>query len=314
MRILLTGASSFTGFWFARALLDRGHELVATFTGSPNEYPEDTIRGARHHRLAPSCECVYGVRFGDPAFVNLLTRGTRFDRVCHHGAWVGDYRNPDFDVLAALELNTRSLAPVLRALAERSCETLVLTGTVFERDEGLGGSPTAPASAYGLSKSLTADLFRFHAGRFGVPLAKVVVPNPFGSFEEPRFTAYLMREWLAGRTATVRTPTYVRDNIHVALLASAYAAFTDSPNCPPYRRLAPSGYVQSQGEFTHRVAAQMRDRLSVPCAVELAEQVDFSEPRVRINDDEVDAHAHRFDEAGAWNDLAAFYRDHRQAG
>ena len=31
MKILFTGASSFTGFWFARALAAAGHEVVATF-------------------------------------------------------------------------------------------------------------------------------------------------------------------------------------------------------------------------------------------------------------------------------------------
>ena len=58
-----------------------------------------------------------------------------------------------------------------------------------------------------------------------MPLGKFVIPNPLGPFEEPRFCAYLIRQWQAGEAAEVRTPAYVRDNIHVDLLAAAYAAF-----------------------------------------------------------------------------------------
>ena len=313
MRILLTGASSFTGYWFARTLLDQGHEVVATFTGPASSYRGSDSRGLRYLRLAQLCECVHETRFGDARFLRLLNAGTSFERVCHHGAQVSDYRCADYDVLAAVQANTRSLAQVLTCMAERGVGALVLSGSVFERGEGLGASLTEAASPYGLAKSLTCDLFRFYAARYGVPLAKFVIPNPFGPLEEARFTAYLMREWLAGRTAEVRTPAYVRDNIHVELLARAYAAFVTTTPVTDYHRLAPSGYIQTQGEFAERVAAQMRPRLSADCALALAEQGLFVEPQVRINSDTPDARRLGFDEARAWDRFAASYLE-RGAG
>lgn len=309
MRILLTGASSFTGFWFARELVRLGHTVVATFTGDVDAYDPRTLRGWRQRTLIGLCEPVYGTSFGDERFLALLDSGEPFDRLCHHGAVVGDYHNPKFDVLGAVATNTRAIGAVLDKLVTRGCGGLVLTGTVFERGEGLGGAPTPPASAYGLSKSLSADVIRFEAARHGLPLSKFVIPNPFGAFEEARFTAYLIGAWLAGRTPVVRTPEYVRDNIHVELLARAYAAFacdTVSPGTVA-RRSAPSGYVQTQGEFAQRVASEMRDRLAVECALELAEQHVFAEPRVRINSDALDAAALGIDPAAAWDAMAEHY-------
>jgi UDP-glucose 4-epimerase len=64
-----------------------------------------------------------------------------------------------------------------------------------------------------------------------------VIPNPFGLYEEPHFTAYLMTTWLASETPRVQTPRYVRDNIHVSLLAKAYAAFV----APVRRRIRCAG-------------------------------------------------------------------------
>ena len=309
MRILLTGASSFTGYWFARTLVELGHEVVATFTGAAASYRGADRRALRCSRLAELCECVHETRFGDARFLDLLNAGTVFERVCHHGAQVGDYRSADFDVLGAVQANTQCLAQVLTCMAQRGVGGLVLSGTVFERGEGLGTSLSEAASPYGLAKSVTSDLFRYYAARHGVPLAKVVIPNPFGPLEEPRFTAYLMREWLAGRTAEVRTPAYVRDNIHVELLARAYVTFATATPLMDYHRLAPSGYVQTQGEFAQRVALQMRPRLSANCALALAEQTLFDEPRVRINSDTPDALGLGFDEARAWDHFAASYLD-----
>jgi nucleoside-diphosphate-sugar epimerase len=46
MKILFTGASSFTGFWFVRELARAGHEVVATFRKRPEAYP-DALRRER---------------------------------------------------------------------------------------------------------------------------------------------------------------------------------------------------------------------------------------------------------------------------
>ena len=42
MKLLLTGCSSFTGYWFAKCLAEAGHEVVATLTrDSAEAYGDD---------------------------------------------------------------------------------------------------------------------------------------------------------------------------------------------------------------------------------------------------------------------------------
>ena len=104
-----------------------------------------------------------------------------------------------------------------------------------------------------------------------------MIPNPFGPYEEPRFTAYLIRCWRSGETPSVRTPDYVRDNIHVTLLAAAYRRFVEGlPAKPAITKYGPSGYVESQGAFAQRFAREMQPRLGFPCPVEIAVQTEFS--------------------------------------
>ena len=117
-----------------------------------------------------------------------------------------------------------------------------------------------------------------------------------------------MKTWLAGETARVQTPRYVRDNIHVGLLAKAYAAFVGAVPAPrTVRRLNPSGYPESQGAFTRRLQNEAAARLGLPCRLEFGTQIDFAEPPVRINTDLLDAGAFGWDEAQAWDEFVAFY-------
>ncbi len=306
-RILITGGSSFTGSWFVRALAEAGHEVAATFTRADEAAYEDDLRVSRIRMLKDCCQPVYGCSIGDDQFLQTV-KDFAPDVLCHHGADVTNYRSPEFDFHNAVAKNTHRLENVLRSLAEVGCGQVVLTGTVFEGGEGAGSEALPHFSPYGLSKSLTAQVFRHFCQLHSFSLGKFVIPNPFGPFEEPRFTAYLVRTWRAGETPCVRTPAYIRDNIHASLLAKHYAEFVDSlTQTPGFQKTNPSGYVESQGAFAQRFAREMQTRLGMPCPVELAGQTEFTEPRIRINTDALDAKALGWDETAAWDELADYY-------
>ncbi|MBN2196078.1 MAG: NAD(P)-dependent oxidoreductase [Polyangiaceae bacterium] len=312
MQILFTGASSFTGFWFVKAFAAAGHQVVATFRQPLDSYTG--VRGERVRGLGSRCEPVIGCSFGEPAFLELV-RSRSFDVLCHHAADVTNYKSPDFDFQSALTNNTLNLAPVLAALRERGCQRVVLTGSVFEAGEGAGSDGLPAFSPYGLSKGLTASAFEYYARFYGCRLGKFVIPNPFGPYEDPRFTAYLVRNWFAGTTPSVNTPAYVRDNIHVSLLAKAYVGFTQGlPGGAGMIRSNPSGYVGSQGSFALLLAGELERRLGLPCPVDLRIQTQFAEPLLRINTDPVNGEALGWDEAQAWDEMAEYYlRDRTKA-
>src|SRR4051794_26882419 len=105
MKVLFTGGSSFTGFWFIRQLAQAGHEVVATFRKHPKEYP-DAVRRERVSLALDCCRGVIGCSFGDSEFLRLI-REEQWDVVSHHAANVTNYKSPDFDILSALGDNTR---------------------------------------------------------------------------------------------------------------------------------------------------------------------------------------------------------------
>jgi len=306
MKILFTGASSFTGYWFIKTLAAAGHELICPVTGDLINYAD--LRLWRVEQLKSVCQLVPQAPFGTDNFLKII-RDNRFDLLCHHAAEVRNYKSPDFDALRALQNNTLNLRTVLATLKQRGLRAVCLTGSVFEPDEGAGDEPLRAFSPYGLSKGLTFQFFRYYCHEAGLGLGKFVIPNPFGPFEEPRFTAYLMRNWREGKPAEVITPDYLRDNIHVDLLATVYGRFVESVGAmeADCAKINPSGYVGTQGDFAQRVAREARSRTGWTCELKLARQEDFSEPQQRVNTDPAAPLVPAWNETAAWDAFVDFY-------
>lgn len=306
MKILFTGASSFTGLWFVRSLVEAGHSVTAVLRGSEESY--QGVRKQRVNQLKALCQLHSNVTFGSDSFLDVISQSDSWDLFCHHAAEVSNYKSPDFDPIAALAQNTSNLKKVLEALLTRGCAKVLLTGTIFEQNEGAKGQDPAAFSPYGLSKGLTAEVFRHYTSLYGMKLGKFVVPNPFGPYEEERFSTYLARTWLSGQKAVVKTPAYVRDNIPVTLLAKAYAYFAQNlTTLPGFEVLQPSFYAQSNGDFTARLATALATRWDCPCPFDLLEQTDFSEPLMRINSDLLHPELYHWSENEAWDQLAHYY-------
>ena len=306
MKILFTGASSFTGFWFVKTLAAAGYEIICPVTGDVVDYAD--LRRWRVEQLKSVCRPIPRAPFGSDNFLKII-RENRFELLCHHAAEVRNYKSPDFDVLRALQNNTLNLQTVLAALQQHGLKAVCLTGSVFEPDEGTGDEPLRAFSPYGLSKGLTFQFFRHYCHEAGLALGKFVIPNPFGPFEEPRLTAYLMRSWREGKPAEIKTPEYLRDNIHVDLLAAVYRQFVQRVSAMQMGcvKINPSGYVGKQGEFAQHVAQEVKTRLGWACELKLVKQEDFREPLNRTNTEPASRLVPDWNEQKAWDAFVGFY-------
>lgn len=305
MRICLTGVTSFTGFWFAKKITAAGHEIIAPLRSRCADYSD--LKRARLDQLRDSIETHDDAPFGSDKFLDLIG-GEKFDVICHHAAETDDYKSDRFQLHRAVESNTFKMPEVLETFQNQDGKGLMVTGSVFENDVGTGSRDSDAFSPYGLSKSISWQIARYHARRIGLPIGRFVIPNPFGPYEEKRFCDYLIRTWKAGKVASVNTPNYVRDNIHVSLMALAYVDEVEAlVTAGTDRYLEPSGYVEEQGVFAERFARAMRPRLGLAAELDLAHQTSFPEPRRRINRDCVIVDESRWNEQAAWDELADYY-------
>jgi len=304
VKILLTGATSFTGLWFARELAGAGHQVVATVRSESYE----GVRAERFKALKKVTSMEPNVSFGSKSFLEILESG-KFELMCHHAAEMKDYRSLDFDHMAATASNTNNLSRVLDAFQRGGGQGVVLTGSVFEANEGLG-DPGA-FNPYGLSKTMTYEIFRYFCEQRKLKLGKFVIANPFGPYEEERFTHYLVKTWASAQTPHVKVPEYLRDNAHVSLLSRCYRKFVES--LPSQGRiltkLNPSGHVCKQGEFAQKYAKEFSKRAGRDLQVILDRQSDFSEPMRRYNSDSAVEYVGGWEESKAWDECFEYYRE-----
>jgi UDP-glucose 4-epimerase len=306
VKILLSGASSFTGYWFGRTLAARGHQVTGVFR-QPSVDDYEGLRKQRVTNFLKFAQGSFDSTFGSTGFLDVA-QSDRWDVYCHHASDVTNYRSADFDPISATQRNTHFLASVLQALGQAHCQRVVFTGSIFEGGEGAGSDNLPHISRYGLSKALSWEIFLFECREMGFQLDKFVIPNPFGPYEEPRFTNYLVQQWKQGHTADVRTPDYIRDNIHVELLALEYADFVESQarEVPP-RKCHPSGYIESQGQFALRFATEFEQRSGWKCPVEFSKQTEFPEPVIRINTQPSALRQPDWCESSSWDQVAEYY-------
>ncbi len=310
MKILFTGASSFSGMWFIEELAKRGHNVVALFSTRLENY--QGMRLLRVKRIENCCVPIYNCPFGTSTCLNAIEASGSFDLFCHHAADVTNYKSPDFDYVEALKSNTLNIKNVLGKLKEQQCRMLLLTGSIFEQREGKEGMCNGPSSQaispYGLSKGLTSDVFEYFSLLEGFHLGKFVIPNPFGPYEEGRYTSYLAKCWLQKTKAKVDFPLYIRDNVPVSLLAKSYAVFAESlTEEVGFSKFSPSFRPETQASFVENFSKEMQKRWGLACEYEIKNQVDFPEPRVRINSDLIDPLGYQWNEPAAWDELADFY-------
>ncbi len=301
MRILLTGASSFTGLWFAETLAAGGHSVVAAARAGGYA---DPLRQARMDRVAGIAEVVMDAPFGGPAFLAALRQRGPFDVLALHGAEVGDYKSPTYDPNAAAAANTFNAEAVFAAARAGGASRVVLTGTVFEPGEGRGTEPLVSFSPYGTSKAMTAAAIRPAAEAAGLAYAKFVIPNPFGPWEERRFQRLVMTRWSRGEGVHIDQALYVRDNVPVDLMALAYRAAVEG-RFGDY--CGPSCYAEPVGAFFQRMAREVRARTGWACDLTLAQSQVFAEPEARTNLTPLDHAALGWSEAGFWDAYADHY-------
>jgi len=308
MRIALTGGSSFTGMWFALALARSGHEVTVLLRKKKEEY--DGLRLERIKKTSKFVRFLEAGPFGSELFFSSLKQLPSLDLFCHHASLVENYKSPNFPYLLALEQNSKGLQTLLSLLEEKKCFHLCLTGSVFERGEGKGSDALKAVSPYGLSKTLTYEVFRYYCQERGFSLGKFVIPNPFGPYEEERFCFSLMKSWAEEKIAVVNTPEYIRDNIPVQLLAACYSSFCGSlvKQREGFIRINPSCYAESQKSFTQLFQKKMRERMPLACEVQFLEQTKWLEPLERVNTDRIYFGDFKLEEEILWDEIAAYYQ------
>jgi nucleoside-diphosphate-sugar epimerase len=204
-RVLVTGATGFVGRHTLEPLRARGFEVHGVGSSdcdllAPHAAAELVARLRPTHLLHLAWTAEPGAFWASP------------ENIGHVGA---------------------SLA-LVRAFAEAGGRRAVLAGTCAEYDWAYGfcsagTTPLAPATLYGAAKDALRRVAEAYCATTGVELAWGRIFFAYGPHEHPaRLVSSVARALLAGEEALCTSGEQVRDFLHVADVAGAFAHLVDS--------------------------------------------------------------------------------------
>ena len=238
MKVLVTGAAGFIGFHAAKALLDRGDEVVGL--DSLNEYYDVRLKHARLDILRGAA----GFRFvhldlADRDRVAELFAAQGFRRVVHLGAQPG-VRHSISDPFPYVQSNILGTLTVLEGCRHTEVEHLVFasTSSVYGANGRLPFSVRQgadhPLSLYAATKKSGEMMAHSYANLYGLPVTGLRFFTVYGPFGRPdmavfRFTRYL----LEGRPIDLYNHgNHRRDFTYIDDAVRAVIALLDRPPQP----------------------------------------------------------------------------------
>ena len=218
-RVLVTGAGGFIGRHALAPLAGRGFEVHAVTRRDPPAPSSPDVRWHRADLLAANGR---DALLAAVAPTHLL-----------HLAWYAEHGR--FWTSAENLRWVAATIALVQAFAEGGGRRAVLAGSCAEYRWGDRGpciegvTPLQPATLYGTAKHATRAVIQSAAEELGIEFAWGRVFFLYGPHEAPgRLVASVARALVAGECAATGDGTQIRDLLHVADVAAAFAALLDS--------------------------------------------------------------------------------------
>ena len=305
MKVIFTGASSFTGVWFVYEMARRGVDVTTTFTRTPLEY--DGLRGQRVRWARSLSTSFFGTKFGDEQFLQMCEQAGPVDALCLHGAFTQGYAQSNFLLGHAVQENTRGAREVMEVLGRQGCRRLIWTGTYIE-SEFSGASHEHQHPLYGESKQRSREILAELCRELGWQMDCVILPHVYGPLQSGNWIDYLMRRWASDQVARVVMPSRVRDHAHVSLLARFYAdILATTPEGGPIRIHRPSGEILPVGAFAVQLSDEVSQRTGWDCRLQFDTVPRRGEPFRYANTTPLTDLYPDFDASGAWDAFVNFH-------
>lgn len=238
MKLLVTGAAGFIGFHTAKALLERGDEVVGL--DNLNAYYDPVLKGARLDilRSYPQFRFIKTDLADRDAMDTVFATG-RFDRVVHLAAQAGvrySIENPH----AYVQSNVTGFLHVIEGCRRTGVEHLVYasTSSVYGANTQMPFSESAgadhPLTLYAATKRANELMAHSYSSLYGLPTTGLRFFTVYGPWGRPDMALFLFtRKILAGLPIDVfNDGAHQRDFTYVDDIVKGVAAAVDKIPAP----------------------------------------------------------------------------------
>lgn len=215
--IFLTASSSFTGFNFAQEISQK-KKLICFLSKKKNQYLGIRLKRINFLKRNKNIIIVYDCPFGSLKMINIMKKYSNII-FCFHHAHTLNYKNDSlYEMHKGYASDLNNIDHFFLQL-KKNIKKLILTSSIFEKR--FTGKEN-DFSKYALNKSLTYETIKFFCTTNKIKFINFVISNPFGPFEDTRFTNYILNCWLNNKSAIINHPNLIRENIYISDLKISY--------------------------------------------------------------------------------------------
>ncbi len=202
MAVLVTGAAGFIGAATARALLERGDEVIGI--DNLNDYYDPALKRARLQNLAGQFDNSFRfeqIDFADADAVKSLADGADFDRIVHLGAQAGvrySIENPQAYVLSNLvgHCNMLELARQRRSRHFVYASSSSVYGGNKNLPFRVEDRVDHPLSLYAATKKADELISESYASLYGLPCTGLRFFTVYGPWGRPDMAMWIFTKAL----------------------------------------------------------------------------------------------------------------------
>lgn len=269
-KIAITGTNSFSGLWVANSLSEN-YQVSGFTTSEVKSY--SGLKRVRLEKLKTSVKVYENIRAEDQGF-NTWVKQHGADVWIHHHHYMENFRLQSYNMEQAEKVGLNPLEQLVQNLAFSNCKGIIYSSSYFEAGEG-GKSPEAPVLPYARTKTKVFLSLEALCKKYGLKLARVVLPNPFGPLENSdRLIPNLIKKSLKGEILQLTTPNSVADNLPKEALVKTYLNAINwiHQSHQQVTTFRPSGWVCNNLEFVQKILTDLiQRRLDIkPCLIEVS--------------------------------------------
>jgi len=276
-KILFTGLSSFTGFYFINQLSNNKNNKIFCIL-SKNKKDYDFFKKKRISLISKkkNVNLIFNVKFGDKKFINLLSK-EKFNFLCFHHAYTKNYNNDKkFNFKKSLKENLNNVDELFKYINKKS--KIIITNTIFQK---IPKKNYKSINNYGVSKELTYEKLKKLCNFHKIKYKSFFITNPWGIYEEKKLHYYLIENWLKNKEVIIKFPNYIRDNIHIEKLSKEYQKVINSKS--EKKEYFPSGYCSSNKVFIEALRKEFEKYFNVKTKVKYLKRIKGDQPIIRVN-------------------------------
>ena len=182
MRVLFTGSSSFTGYYFLKEINKQKIKTFAIFSRNISSYKKNYQKEILKSELK-YIKPRLNIKFGSPKYLKLI-QNEKIDTICFHHFIVGNL-DKEYKFRVNLKKILKNLEEVIYYLSLNGKTTILYTSSVYQRISAKNSYINDQSRInYGFTKQILFQILKYFCKKNKINLIDFELQNPIGQFEK----------------------------------------------------------------------------------------------------------------------------------